>query len=114
MPTYDYACSTCSNRFDTLRSVAMRNVDAACHSCGGSAPRVMVFSPSLALLADTTRNAFATHERARHAPKQSGDYARLKHPSGCGCCTGSKRGSTVMASDGSKAFPAKRPWMISH
>jgi len=36
------------------------------------------------------------------------------HPAGCGCCAGAKRGATVTAQDGSKAFPSKRPWMISH
>ena len=113
MPTYDYLCSACGS-FDVLRSVAMRNHDAACPGCGGVAPRVMAFSPSLALLSDTTRNAHATNERARHVPKQSGEYARLKHPAGCGCCAGSKGGSTVTASNGAKAFPGKRPWMISH
>jgi hypothetical protein len=44
-----------------------------------------------------------------------GSYARMRHPSGCGCCSGtSKRGSTVTAPSGAKTFPTKRPWMISH
>jgi hypothetical protein len=33
---------------------------------------------------------------------------------GCGCCSTGKRGATVTGASGNKAFPAKRPWMISH
>jgi hypothetical protein len=45
---------------------------------------------------------------------RSGDYPRLKHPSGCGCCSGARRGATVTAPNGAKSFPSRRPWMISH
>ena len=61
-----------------------------------------------------TRRAMDLNERARHEPKRSGDYARLKHPCGCGCCSNGRRGATVTAANGNKAFPSKRPWMISH
>jgi hypothetical protein len=74
----------------------------------------MSAAPRLALMADGTRRAIATNERAAHEPKRSGDYARLKHPSGCGCCSTGKRGATVTGANGNKAFPSKRPWMISH
>jgi putative FmdB family regulatory protein len=113
MPTYDYDCAQCGS-FDALRSVAMRNQDAACPSCGGVAPRVIASAPALALMEGGTRLAMATNERARHEPKSSGSYARLKHPAGCGCCSTGKRGATVTAPNGNKAFPSKRPWMISH
>ena len=55
-----------------------------------------------------------TNERARHEPKISGSYQRMRHPAGCGCCSTGKRGATVTAANGAKAFPSKRPWMISH
>ncbi|MBA4329196.1 MAG: FmdB family transcriptional regulator [Polaromonas sp.] len=113
MPTYDYDCAQCGS-FDALRSVAMRNQDAACPSCGGVAPRILASAPALALMEGGTRLAMATNERARHEPKSSGSYARLKHPAGCGCCASGKRGATVTAPNGNKAFPSKRPWMISH
>ena len=61
-----------------------------------------------------TRSAFAVNERARHEPKRSRDYAGLKHPAGCGCCGSSQRGATLGGSNGNKAFPSKRPWMICH
>lgn len=113
MPTYDYACSRCGG-FDAFRSLAMRNEPAACPECGGAAPRVLASAPRLALMEGGIRQALETNERARHEPKRSGDYARLKHPAGCGCCSSGKRGATVTAPNGNKAFPSKRPWMISH
>jgi putative FmdB family regulatory protein len=113
MPTYDYDCNACGG-FDAFRSLSQRNEPAACPGCGTASPRVFASAPRLALMEGTTRRAMDVNERARHEPKRSSDYARLKHPSGCGCCSSGKRGATVTAANGAKAFPSKRPWMISH
>jgi putative FmdB family regulatory protein len=113
MPTYDYACAGCGG-FDAIRSLAQRDELAACPDCGAASARVFVAAPRLALMASGTRSAIATNERARHEPKSSRDYARLKHPAGCGCCSAGQRGTTVTGANGNKAFPSKRPWMISH
>lgn len=113
MPTYDYSCSACGG-FDAIRTLSARNEPASCPSCSTPSPRVFVAAASLALMEGTTRSAMAINERARHEPKMSGDYQRLKHPSGCGCCSTGKRGATVTGANGNKAFPSKRPWMISH
>jgi putative FmdB family regulatory protein len=113
MPTYDYACAGCGG-FEAIRGLAARNDPAPCPTCGAGAPRVLVNAPGLALMEAGTRSAFATNERARHEPKSSRDYSRLKHPAGCGCCTSGRRGATVTGANGAKAFPSKRPWMISH
>ena len=113
MPTYDYACAGCGG-FDAIRAVAQRDEPAACPDCGAASSRVFVTAPRLALMEAGTRSALATNERARHEPKSSRDYARLKHPAGCGCCSTGKRGTTVTGTVGQKAFPSKRPWMISH
>lgn len=113
MPTYDYECRDCGG-FDALRSVSRRDEPAACPDCGTVSPRVMSAAPRLALMAGSTRSAIETNERARHEPKSSKDYQRLKHPSGCGCCSGAKRGATVTAANGVKGAPSRRPWMISH
>ena len=91
-----------------------RMLARACPDCGCVSARVLSAAPRLALMADGTRRAIAVNERAAHEPKRSGDYARLKHPSGCGCCSGSKRGATVTAANGAKSAPSRRPWMISH
>ncbi|MFZ3081744.1 FmdB family zinc ribbon protein [Rhodoferax ferrireducens] len=118
MPTYDYACPSCGG-FDAIRSLAARNEPCACPACGTEAPRVFVSAPWLACTSPEQRRAFDTNERSQHAPRSSRDtgesYSRLRHPAGCGCCSSTnKRGATVTAPNGAKAFPSKRPWMISH
>ncbi len=114
MPTYDYDCSACGG-FDAFRTLSQRNDPAACPDCGAASPRVFASAPRLALMENGTRRAIETNERAQHEPKRSSDYTRLRHPSGCGCCsTSGKRSATMRAPNGNKAFPSKRPWMISH
>jgi len=113
MPTYDYQCQSCGG-FDARRSVSERDDAIACPDCGQASRRILSAAPRLALMSDGTRRAIAGNERASHEPMRSGDYARLKHPAGCGCCNTSKRGATVTGANGNKAFPSKRPWMISH
>jgi putative FmdB family regulatory protein len=113
MPTYDYACAGCGD-FDAIRSMSRRDEPAECPGCGADSPRVFASAPRLSSMDPTVRAAMDTNERARHEPRRSGDYARLAHPSGCGCCSSTRRGATVRAPNGNKAFPSKRPWMISH
>ncbi|WOI46464.1 zinc ribbon domain-containing protein [Acidovorax sp. BLS4] len=118
MPTYDYQCATCGC-FDALRSLALRNEPAACPRCSAASPRVFASAPRLACVSPEQRRAFDTNERAQHAPRSSrkgdeGSYGRMRHPAGCGCCGSGKRSATVTAASGAKAFPSKRPWMISH
>lgn len=116
MPTYDYDCPSCGG-FDAFRTLSARNEPAMCPDCAHESPRVFVSAPRLTLLAGDTRRALEINERASHEPKSSRDYARLKHPSGCGCCSttnSSRRGATLRAVNGDKMFPGKRPWMISH
>jgi len=113
MPTYDYACGACGG-FEAFRTLARRDEPAHCPDCGGAAPRVFVAAPRLALMGADARTASATNERARHEPMRSKDYARLKHPAGCGCCSTARRTATLVGANGNKAFPTKRPWMISH
>jgi putative FmdB family regulatory protein len=114
MPTYDYECPQCGG-FEAFRPLSARNEAAVCPSCSAASERIFVSAPRLALMDDGTRSAVDANERARHEPKRSSDYARLKHPAGCGCCsTSAKRGATVTGANGNKVFPGKRPWMISH
>lgn len=116
MPTYEYACADCGP-FDALRALALRNEACPCPTCAAPAARVFLSAPRLTCMSGERRQAFETNERSSHAPvsTRAGDYSRLRHPAGCGCCsTGSKRSSTVQASDGTKSMLGKRPWMISH
>lgn len=113
MPTYDYECAGCGG-FEAIRSISARNEAAACPECHQPAPRVLVASFGLAFLDGSTVKAMDANERARHEPKSSKNYASHKHPAGCGCCSSSRKTTTVTAPNGAKAFPSKRPWMISH
>ena len=114
MPTYDYACAACGG-FDAIRPSSVRNQPTDCPGCGAASPRVFAAAPRLELLHADTRQAMDVNERARHEPQRSADYARLRHPAGCGCCSpGTRRSATVTGANGAKAFPSKRPWMISH
>jgi putative FmdB family regulatory protein len=113
MPTYDYDCKECGG-FEAIRSISLRNEPAACPDCGFPAARVMVSSAGLAYLDGTTLRAMDANERSRHEPKSSKNYVSHKHPAGCGCCSSSKKTTTVTGKNGNKMFPSKRPWMISH
>jgi putative FmdB family regulatory protein len=116
MPTYDYACPACGG-FDAFRTLAQRNEPLPCPDCGAASVRVFVSAPRLACVSGDTRRAIETNERAAHAPiasKDYGGYQRMRHPAGCGCCSATKRATTVTAPSGAKSFPTKRPWMISH
>ncbi|KRB67969.1 FmdB family zinc ribbon protein [Noviherbaspirillum sp. Root189] len=116
MPTYDYHCNQCGP-FDALRSLVQRNEPCACPVCGKGSERTLLSAPRLSAMASGARAAHETNERSAHAPLQSKDHAghgARRHPAGCGCCSPGKRGATVIAGNGAKAFPTKRPWMISH
>lgn len=112
MPTYDYACAACGE-FDALRGMSQRDQPAPCPRCGVASPRVFVAAPRLALMDFGARTALTVNERARHEPKSSQEV-RLRHPAGCGCCSSRRQTATVTAGNGNKAFPSRRPWMISH
>ncbi len=113
MPTYDYDCPRCGG-FALLQPLAARNDPTDCPDCGTASARVVACAPHLAALGPDTRRALEINERARHEPRSSGEYVRMRHPAGCGCCSPGRRGATVTAANGAKAFPTKRPWMISH
>ncbi|RQO61296.1 FmdB family transcriptional regulator [Paucibacter sp. KBW04] len=113
MPIYDYQCGTCGP-FDVLRPMAERDHPAACPSCARSSSRTWVQGSRLSEMEPERLFAMETNERASNEPKRSGDYARLRHPSGCACCSPGRRGATVTTANGAKGFPTKRPWMISH
>ena len=113
MPTYDYACAGCG-AFEALRALAARNEPAPCPHCRQPAGRVLSGAAQLALVDSGTRRAIETNELARNVPKKSSEWAHKAHPAGCGCCSTFKRGATVTSPSGNKAFPSKRPWMISH
>ncbi|MCI4662497.1 MAG: zinc ribbon domain-containing protein [Neomegalonema sp.] len=112
MPVYEYWCDDCGP-FEAMASIARYADPQPCPSCAAQAARVMMTAPRLAVLSSEKRRAHETNERSADSPKRSG------HGPGCSCCGGgndAKKGKsgTLYRPDGSKSFPAKRPWMISH
>lgn len=107
MPTYEYACEACGD-FTALRSMAQCRDPHPCPSCGKPAARAFATAPAFAGLPAAVRRAHAVNERSANEPRSASG-----HGAGCACC-GTGKSSAVRGADGSKAFPTKRPWMISH
>ncbi len=109
MPSYDYICPDCGP-FIACATMADFDRPADCPHCGSHSPRALLTAPILANMDKGRHHAFVTNERSADSPKRSG------HGPGCGCCSGAakkKPSGTLYRPDGSKSFPAKRPWMIS-
>jgi putative FmdB family regulatory protein len=112
MPVYEYLCEGCGP-FTAMRPMAEFEAPLECPDCGASAPRVMLTPPRFSALAADVRLAHMTNERSANAPRNSRSLGG-KHPSGCACCSANSGRLTLRGKDGSKSFPTKRPWMISH
>lgn len=111
MAVYDYQCADCGP-FTAIRPMALSAAGCDCPACGKPAERAFISVPFIASMDSARRVAHATNEKARHEPKRGGSA----HGPGCSCCgsSGKKGRSTLVRPDGSKSFPAARPWMISH
>ena len=110
MPVYEYRCAGCGP-FEAIDSMSRCAEPNACPACGVLAPRVMLTAPNVSFVSSAMRIGHATNERSADAPKRTST-----HGPGCGCCKGGqkKQSTTLHRPDGSKSFPTKRPWMISH
>lgn len=124
MPVYDYLCASCGP-ITALRPMSASADPICCPACKQDAPRALLQAPNMSGLSSERRSAFERNEKSRHAPKvstkdsraaEAADRRKSRHPSGCSCCSSSSksRSSAVFMADGSKVFPSKRPWMISH
>ncbi|SMX33261.1 FmdB family zinc ribbon protein [Actibacterium lipolyticum] len=110
MPIYDYVCKDCGP-FTDFAPMAQFAAPCNCPDCDALAPRAILSAPKLAIVGGGVRKAHETNERSADSPRKS------THGPGCSCCSagGKKRSSgTLHRPDGSKSFPNKRPWMISH
>lgn len=110
MPVYEYMCDDCG-LFEDMAPMSRFADPCDCPTCGVSARRVMVSVPAISFVSGSNRRAHETNERSADSPKRTST-----HGPNCGCCSGgAKRASkTLHRPDGSKSFPTKRPWMISH
>jgi putative FmdB family regulatory protein len=107
MPAYEYHCAQCG-RFTTMRAMSARNDPQLCPGCGISASRVLT-AAAIAGMPAADRVARAINERAANEPKLSS-----KHGMGCASCSDARKSDSVRSAGSLKAFPGKRPWMISH
>ncbi|HVY22205.1 MAG TPA: FmdB family zinc ribbon protein [Steroidobacteraceae bacterium] len=110
MPLYSYECPE-HGVFESLRPLVEYQSPQTCPECDAISMRIIT-PVALGLMPAATRVAHQRNERAANEPKSS---QSAKHGNGCSCCGGGKRNSTTLvAANGNKAFPTKRPWMISH
>ena len=110
MPVYDYECVQCGS-FTAFRPMAQYQEPHPCPGCGADADRELTV-PAFATMDAGRRTAIATNERSSNAPSRFN--ASSGHAPGCGCCKATASKRTRTAPNGSKSFPAARPWMISH
>ncbi|QIE43351.1 FmdB family zinc ribbon protein [Meridianimarinicoccus aquatilis] len=110
MPFYDYQCEDCGP-FTAFAPLSQFAAPCDCPECSSASPRVLLTAPRVSGLSTQRRNAFETNERSADSPKRTST-----HGPGCGCCSGGQKvgKKTLVHPDGSKSFPTKRPWMISH
>lgn len=106
MPVYEYWCED-HGVFEAVRPMAEFAAAGQCPDCGGAAPRVMVTAPRRGAADRAQIRARDVNARSADAPRRASD-----HGPGCGCCKPGR--GTLHRPDGSKSFPAHRPWMISH
>lgn len=110
MPVYEYWCDSCGP-FEAIAPISRYADPQSCPTCAELGPRVMLTAPKLAIMDSAIRKAHETNEKSADSPRRSA------HGPGCGCCGGGGKKinpGTLHRPDGSKSFPAKRPWMISH
>ncbi|MDC0900133.1 zinc ribbon domain-containing protein [Paracoccaceae bacterium] len=116
MPVYEYNCKKCGT-FTNLQSMLRAGEACACTKCGALSERALA-TPTLYSLSDEKRKAHSTNEKSANEPNRIKGGNKNKdngHGSNCSCCgSGNKKSTTMHLPDGSKTFPTKRSWMISH
>lgn len=114
MPTYDYVCPDCGP-FEARAPIAEYRDPRPCPHCAAESVRALLTVPHFATMDAGRRQAHATNERSSHEPKST---KKGGHGPGCSCCASgaakTQGSGAFYRPDGSKSFPAKRPWMISH
>jgi putative FmdB family regulatory protein len=110
MPLYEYECANCGP-FESMERMSDCAKPQECPVCDTLSSRVMLTAPSVSFVTQNIRIGHAKNERSADSPKRTST-----HGPGCGCCSGGnkKNSKTLYRPDGSKSFPSKRPWMISH
>ena len=117
MPVYEYNCVNCG-KFTNIRPMALSTNASPCISCGALSNRALA-TPIMYSMSAERKKAFQTNERSSNEPvrrsAKTTEGSNSKHKPNCSCCSSkSKNKSTLHLPDGSKTFPTKRSWMISH
>jgi len=110
MPLYEYECPR-HGPFEKMRPLADSSAKQSCPTCGAAAPRAYLSAVRFSAMAPALRAAHATNERSAHEPRSSKQH---RHGPGCGCSQGGRKARASTGSEGSRMFPNRRPWMISH
>jgi putative FmdB family regulatory protein len=111
MPVYEYLCTRCGP-FTQMRPMAECESPSECPDCAAEAPRVMLTALHCSTLSAQSRISHTMNERSANAPRTLSSI-KESHGAGCGCCSSRSR-LVRKGNEGSKSFPASRPWMISH
>ena len=106
MPNYEYSCELCGT-YEVCRPIADRDAPCICLYCAREIPRVMLNAPNISTISGQARAAHGINERSADSPKRLSSDGPL--PAGVGV----GRANSRTFGDGSKSFPASRPWMIS-
>lgn len=80
MPTYSYNCPACGN-FDTIQPMSKSELAVPCTNCTRESER------TLTLPAGMGSSQRRTERRTQSDSQEPSRYQRLRHVSGCGCCT---------------------------
>jgi putative FmdB family regulatory protein len=93
MPTYEYACTSCGNRFEVFRRIEDEQL-TVCEACGGALRKV--FHPAGIVFKGS--GFYATDSRSKKVKED----ASASRDGGDGKKTGPSSGSKEPASSGSK------------
>lgn len=107
MPIYEYRCDNHGD-FSHQAEIAKRNDDCFCPTCGSIAERI-ISAPSLALMSDTNRKAWARNEKSAHEPTR-----KKKHVCSSSCNHNHTSNNTSKQSGYMQSPTNARPWMLGH
>jgi len=110
MPLYEYVCPR-HGPFEKLRPLSESSARQECPVCGKAAPRAILSAARVSGLSPALRAAHAVNEKSAHEPSSSRQH---RHGPGCGCSPGARKSNAARGANGSRMFPGRRPWMISH
>ncbi|TXI16826.1 MAG: zinc ribbon domain-containing protein [Nitrosomonas sp.] len=77
MPTYDYQCTQCQQRFEAYRPMSASNPE--CLACGGLTVKMFLFAPAM------HGNMACGREQAMRSFEQNSDSINRMHGPGCRC-----------------------------